>query len=129
MDNNLAKISEYENDDEKFDVELGRLLNQVSQGVHMVNPKTCDRLMAVYQVMKAMFHDDRDVTVEYVIGEPYPSMGYVRVEGKSFRIIRPDLFTMCCKLSSCLDIYPLVKNAMRIEFTFNDISKKIGEVK
>lgn len=128
MDNKFDRIPENDEEMDKLLFNLAGILEKESQGVHMLDPKKFDHLTIVYHAMKLMFQDNGNVKVTYTIGKPYPTMGYVTVEGKSLVFTHPEWFKTSCRLASNLDMYPLIDNAVHIDFTFHGITKKIGEV-
>lgn len=58
------------------------------------------------------------------LGEPYKFMGSVSIEGKSISM-NPMWFLVAISLADNFEVYPLVKNGVRMTFTFNNLATPI----
>ena len=118
-------------DDSVFTVEddaiietLGALIEKSESVTSVLNLETLLKIKKVYGFMSKEFART-DVRVTYGLHDPYPSMGFVELEGNSIAFKNTDVLRKCMELASNTECYSLTKHAARLIFTFHRLTKPI----
>ena len=90
----------------------------------ILNPVRLQQIQFVYKTLQHIT-EGYNVKVSYKLNEPFKSVGSVTVEGKELVFNSPELFTRIAKVADNLDVYPLLKNRVRLTFTFHRLLNPI----
>ena len=88
------------------------------------NSLRLQQLQFTYAVLKYITKD-RDVRLSYKLYEPFKTVGSVTVEGSSLEFDKPEWFARAAEFASNVEIYPLVKDAVRMTFTFHGLATPV----
>ena len=90
----------------------------------MINPGRYQQINLAYAMLKRMM-EGTGAKVSYELHQPFKSMGSVSVEGKLIEFQHPMLFSKVAALAHNTEVYPLSKNAVRLTFTFHNLTTHI----
>lgn len=97
-------------------------------GVAVLDFAELSKMDTMHRVMRAIVSGKR-VSVSYELNEPYASMGSVSVEGKQIVIEYPKLFALVMETASNFNVYPKTNGTVRIDFTFNGLTRKVEDLR
>ena len=118
-----------EDSKEKLDqilIQVGKMIAEDEQGLHIVNTERMRDFMACEKVMKILFNG----TGAKVVATPhdmYPSAGTIEITAKKLVIRDTELFTLAAGLASNYEIYPKLDGTIVLAFMFYGLTKKLKE--
>lgn len=115
--------------DEEFAQQLDDFLEAINMEIEddeeriaILDLQKFKQIEFAYSVMKYLTRGT-DVVVSYKLNEPFKTMGSVSVEGKLLEFHQPEWFARVAEFASNTEVYPLLKNRVRITFTFHGLTK------
>lgn len=88
----------------------------------MTNLSRLQQMQLAYAVLKRMKAGADGVKLSNELNKPFRSMGSITLEGKMLEFVNPKLFTFVAGLANNTEVYPLLKNGVRLTFTFHDLT-------
>lgn len=117
--------------DEDLEQSMDDFIEAISQELEdeewnttMLDIQKSKQIQFAYSVLKYLTRGS-DAVVSYKLHEPFKTMGSVSVEGKSIEFYQPEWFARIAEFASNTEVYPLVKNRVRLTFTFHGLTKSI----
>lgn len=114
----------FEDEDDIIDA-LAKAVAKDESGVFVVDPEKVEAFAEVYRTVSTVAKG-QGVRMEYAIGKPFPSMGYVSLTGKDIEVTDPALFAKAARLASNVEVYTLNNGKTKIDFTFHGLTVKAG---
>lgn len=103
---------------------LGEDIEYQETGVLMTDPRKMRNLMVVYKLLKYIT-TGRNLKITYAMNQPYKTMAYVSVNGKSVSFRNTGWFIAACKIASNVEFYPKTDGTVQVTFTFNGFARRI----
>ena len=113
----------FDDEDDILDA-LAEKIAKDESGVFVVDPERVKEFTELYRTVRNVTKGC-GVKVEYEIGKPFPSMGYVSLIGKSVEVTDPALFAKAARLASNIEVYTLTNGKTKIDFTFHGLTVKV----
>ncbi|NLZ35882.1 MAG: hypothetical protein GX897_00175 [Clostridiales bacterium] len=104
--------------------EIGKRITEYELRTAIVNPAKIKQLEFVHEILSILL-EGQDVKIAKKVFKPFKSMGSVSVEGAEIKIRYPDIFMKIASFADNIEVYPLVKEAVRMTFTFHGVTKPI----
>ncbi len=98
------------------------LLNDISP--HILDPLVYRRMATLHDLLLRIF-DGSDVSVSYKMQKPFKGSGSVSIQGSNIDFAKSDLLTQAVKLADNMDVYPMIRGVVRIDFGFHGLAKVI----
>lgn len=102
------------------------LLEESENAPHIIIPERIKLVMGAYHVLKYMLRGT-GAKVTYGLNEPNVRMGFVTVEGRHIEFKHPEWLLKVLSVTDVFDVYPKTNGNILIDFTFNNIAKRIDE--
>lgn len=112
---------------EEFDPEEEALLERLRKlkggsAVSALNQERMKEFSRALGILKE-YAEKAGGKISWQIGDPYPSMGYIRITGKDFRFFDAKPFAEAAKIASNVDAYALSKKgSVCLDFTFHGMT-------
>lgn len=90
----------------------------------VLNPMKLQQMQFAHAALKYITRDS-DVEVSYKLNTPFKTMGSISVEGETLAFDKPEWFARVAGFANNMEVYPLVKNRVRLTFTFHGLTKPI----
>ena len=90
----------------------------------VLNPMKLQQMQFAHAALKYITRDS-DVEVSYKLNTPFKTMGSISVEGETLAFDKPEWFARVAEFANNMEVYPLVKNRVRLTFTFHGLTKPI----
>ena len=129
-------VYEPDSEDEEFKDEdfaaIDALIEQIravpaSESVSVLDTRRAEQMKYAYATIKRILSETKSIAkVTCGQNEFNPSVGFVKVEGISLEITDMEGFSTVAEFADVTEIIPLVKNRVRMEFTFRRLLKTIG---
>ena len=110
--------------DEELQNAMDEFVNSVKDDVSadeekttVLNPIKLQQMQFAHAVLKYITRDS-DVEISYKLNTPFKTMGSISVEGEVLAFDKPEF-------ANNMEVYPLVKNRVRLTFTFHGLTKPI----
>lgn len=116
--------SVFTDEDDAIIEALGQLIEESESGTSALNTETLLKIKKVYGLMSKEFAGT-GVRVKYGLHDPYPSMGFVELEGSNISFENTDVLRKCMELASNTECYSLLKHEVRFTFTFHKLTVPI----
>ncbi len=104
---------------------IAQMIEEDENGPVVVDKKRIKDLAYTYAIMRYLAHKTH-AEVTYEAFQFSKTSGCVSVEGKSLDF-DPKWFTRAASVASNMEAYALVKNRVRVTFTFNDLAKSVSD--
>ncbi len=111
---------------EEFERNLDLLAEAIAKSESVpsvINPKRVMEMHNAYVILKGVIDHMPGVSLTYKLHSPYPSVGYINVEGKVLSFASPELFKRVSALADNVEVYSLKRNAVRLTFTFHGLTQ------
>ena len=117
--------------DEELQNAMDEFVNSVKDDVSadeekttVLNPIKLQQMQFAHAVLKYITRDS-DVEISYKLNTPFKTMGSISVEGEVLAFDKPEWFARVAEFAYNMEVYPLVKNRVRLTFTFRGLTKPI----
>lgn len=111
--------------DEELQNAMDEFVNSVKDDVATVlNPIKLQQMQFAHAALKYITRDS-DVEISYKLNTPFKTMGSISVEGEVLAFDKPEWFARVAEFANNMEVYPLVKNRVRLTFTFHGLTKPI----
>lgn len=108
-------------------IEATAELLEENEGVpYIIIPERIKLVMGTYHVLKYMLRGT-GAKVTYGLNKPSVRMGFVTVEGRDIEFKHPEWLLKILNVTNVFDVYPKTNGNILIDFTFNNIAKRIDE--
>lgn len=114
------------------DEELEKTLDEICALVEksegrssILDPMRYRQIDFSFEVIRRLTKDNPDVRVFYKLHEPFNSTGYIALEGKDLRFLGSKWFSRAASFADSVEVYPLVNGNVRMNLTFNGLTKPI----
>lgn len=97
-----------------------------SQRTQIVNPYRVKEFTESYNEIKEIIKLNK-YKVEYLMYQPYTSMGAISIIGKDVNIYNTEVFSKACCRASNIDIYKLSDGNIKIDLTFHGLTKSLED--
>lgn len=111
------------NRDDKILKEILKKVKEELKNPTVDIPEKEEQVKKVYEVMKKI-SKGKDLDIRYSLHDPFPSLGYVTIEGKSIEIKDPFVFSEVSKCAANINIYPKTNGKVCLDLTFHGLAKK-----
>ncbi len=105
-------------------MEIARMLELADSGTTVVNVEQAKKVKVMYEIMRNIVKGV-GVKVTYVVNEPSPDMGCVKIDGKKVVITNPAMFSAVANYASNFEIYPMLDGSVHMGFTFHGLTKDV----
>lgn len=95
-------------------------------GTSVIVPERVKQIETAYKSLR-LIAEGKNVDVTYEMNAPYTSMGSVSVTGREIIITNPALFARVAEMASNFEIYPKTNGTVQMNFTFHNITRKVGD--
>ena len=92
-----------------------------SAAVSAMNPKRMKEFAEAVRILKG-YAEEAGGKVSWQIGEPYTSMGFIRITGRSLIFTDSKPFVEAAKIASNVDAYALLNGSVCLDFTFHGMT-------
>lgn len=111
---------------EEFDPEEEAILERLRKmksgsAVSALNQERMNVFARTFGILKE-YAEKAGGKITWQIGDPYPSMGYIRITGKNLRFFGSGPFRAAAKLASNVDAYALANGHVCLDFTFHGMT-------
>lgn len=117
--------------DEELQNAMDEFVNSVKDDVSadeekttVLNPIKLQQMQFAHAVLKYITRDS-DVEISYKLNTPFKTMGSISVEGEVLAFDKPEWFARVAEFANNMEVYTLVKNRVRLTFTFHGLTKPI----
>ncbi len=101
--------------------EIGRRITEYELRTAIINPAKIKQLEFVHEIL-SMLLKGQDVKITKKTFKPFKSAGSVSVEGAEIKIKYPDIFLKIASFADNIDVYPLTKDAVKMDFGFHGLT-------
>lgn len=95
-------------------------------GTSVIIPERAKQIETAYKSL-LLIAKGKNVDVTYEMNAPYTSMGSVSITGREIIITNPVLFAKVAEMASNFEIYPKTNGMVQMNFTFHNITRKVGD--
>lgn len=95
-------------------------------GTSVIIPERVKQIETAYKSL-LLIAKGKNVDVTCEMNAPYTSMGSVSVTGREIIITNPVLFAKVAEMASNFEIYPKTNGTVQMDFTFHNITRKVGD--
>lgn len=125
-------MTENSKEDFRFDAQQEQILDALSalmladeRRTAVLNFAEYAKIEAAHAILRTLTHDMEDVTLICRLHEPFPSTGFISLEGESLEFYNSPLLSRAIGLANNIDIYPLTNGRVRMDLAFNELTKPI----
>lgn len=107
-------------------MEIANDISGDEAGTSVIIPERAKQIETVYKSL-LLIAKGKNVDVTYEMNAPYTSMGSVSITGREIIITNPVLFAKVAEMASNFEIYPKTNGTVQMNFTFHNITRKVGD--
>lgn len=107
-------------------MEIANDISGDEAGTSVIIPERAKQIETAYKSL-LLIAKGKNVDVTYEMNTPYTSMGSVSITGREIIITNPVLFAKVAEMASNFEIYPKTNGTVQMNFTFHNITRKVGD--
>lgn len=107
-------------------MEIANDISGDEAGTSVIIPERARQIETAYKSL-LLIAKGKNVDVTYEMNAPYTSMGSVSITGREIIITNPVLFAKVAEMASNFEIYPKTNGTVQMNFTFHNITRKVGD--
>lgn len=111
---------------DKIMMEIANDISGDEAGTSVIIPERAKQIETAYKSL-LLIAKGKNVDVTYEMNAPYTSMGSVSITGREIIITNPVLFAKVAEMASNFEIYPKTNGTVQMNFTFHNITRKVGD--